>query len=28
VPRHAPFPVPAVLALDQIQVPASPLCAW
>jgi hypothetical protein len=25
-PRHAPFPVPAVLALDQIQVPASPLC--
>ena len=25
-PRHAPFPVPAVLALDRIQVPASPLC--
>jgi len=26
-PRHAPFPVPAVLGLERIQVPAEPLCA-
>jgi len=25
-PRHAPFPVPAVLGLERIQLPAEPLC--
>jgi hypothetical protein len=25
-PRHGAFPVPAVLGLERIQVPAEPLC--